>query len=145
MNVIAKHRGRILVTILLAVLLALGLVWRAAYRAANLSETVMVLSNVSGADIEVVYTNSDTLAKQEDMSVYISASNSRASWVPKGLRKKTLLFRYDPGTENPLPSITSPAPGQLIITIPRVSSIALQRTRWEGVLIAYNIGRVDYP
>ena len=141
-----RWRVGIFVVGTLAVLAAFVLARHVEYREANLSETRMVLSDVSGADIEVVYTNSDTLAKQEDMSVYISSANRSRSWISRRLRRKTLLFRYDPGSPvNPLPSITSPTHGHVLISVPRVSSVSLQRTQWEGISVAYNIGRIDYP
>jgi len=107
----------------------------------------MALSDVSGADIEVVYTNSDALAKQEDISVYISeASKGKTTWLRRAFRRKALLFRYDPESPSePLPSIISRAVNRLVISVPRVSSISFQRTQWNGISVAYQIGRIDYP
>jgi hypothetical protein len=146
---VSKNAKRLLLVFavgVVAVVVALALAWRAAYRAANLSETLMVLTDVSGADVEVIYTNSDTLAKQEDISVYLSDAHDRGSWIRKSLHGKTRVFSYDPGNpDNPPPSITSPAVGQLLISVPRVSSVALKQTHWKNVSITYEIGRIDYP
>ena len=123
----------------------IGIWWAAVYRAVNYSETKLDLSDVSGADIEVVYTNSDSLAKQEGISVYISkASKGKAAWVGKAFRRKVLLFKYDPGSpDEALPSIISPAVNRLVISVPRVSSISFQRKQWNGISVAYQIGRID--
>jgi hypothetical protein len=119
-----------------------GVVWAGLYHAVNHSETKIVLTDVSGADIEVKYTNSDALAKEETISVYISEARSNRLTF----RHKTLLFRYDPGSEDePLPSIASPTPNRLLISVPRISSISYKQTQWRGITVAYQIGRIDYP
>ena len=128
------------------VIVALSLAWRAAYQAANVSETLAVVRDLSGADVEVIYTNSDTVAKQEDISVYLSDAHDRSSWIRNKLHRKTLVFRYDPGDpDNPPPTITSPAAGHLQISVPRVSSVALKQTQWKDISITYQIGRIDFP
>jgi hypothetical protein len=143
---LAKLGIRISLIVLLAAFV-FGILWAAVYRAVNYSETKMALSDVSGADIEVVYTNSDALAKQEGISVYISeASKGETGWLRKTFRRKVLLFKYDPGSPyESLPTIISPAVNRLVISVPRVSSISFQRAQWNGISVTYQIGRIDYP
>lgn len=142
-----ERRIRISLIVLLNVFVLFGLLWAVVYRAVNYSETKMALSDVSGTDIEVVYTNSDALAKEENISVYVcAASRGKTAWLRKAFRRKALLFRYDPGSpDDPLPTITSPARNQLVISLPRASSISVRRAQWNGVSVAYEIGRIDYP
>lgn len=106
------------------------------------SETRMTLPDISGGEFEVIYTNCDTVAKDESISVYVSAR----SWVAKLLAKKTLLFRYDPAISNsPLPSIKPSGQNRILISIPRVSSISFQSRKWGAIEVDYEIGKIDYP
>jgi hypothetical protein len=113
---------------------------------ACLSEQRITIPDLSGTKVkvEVVYTNCDTLAKDESISVYLRAK--RESWVAKWWNHRALVFRYDSGrSDNPLPSITRPSDSTILISIPEVSSVTHQSRNWENISIAYNLGRVDYP
>lgn len=110
---------------------------------ATSTNTVARLNNVAGYDYEVTYTNSDTLAKNEWISVYVSKSGK--SLVPYWLHKKTLLFRYDPAASICAPSIEALNGHTVRISIPEVSSVFLKRTELDGLAIEYEIGKVDYP
>jgi hypothetical protein len=115
---------------------------------ACISETMMTIPDLSGVEVEVVYVNCDTLAKEEAVSVYFSPSAmKRAPWFRRWMYRKTLVFRYDPSgrADTPLPSITHPSQSTILISIPRVSSIFYQNQRWENMSINYDIGRVDDP
>jgi len=48
---------------------------------ANISETMLVLNDVNGAGFEVIYTNSDTLAKEEWVNVYVYDSGTQIELV----------------------------------------------------------------
>lgn len=107
-----------------------------------ISETRETLPNVLGGDFEIVYTNCDTLAKEEWISVYVTSR----SWIRRLLAGKTLLFRYDPGSWNsPLPAINVSGQNRLLVSIARVSSFSFQKKKWQGVSVDYQIGRIDYP
>jgi hypothetical protein len=134
------------------VLLGVGYVFLASIGMAptpytRMTETRMKIRNLSGEDFEVTYTNSDSLAKEEFVSVYVSkAGVNGESWVAKWFRNKTLLFRYDPAMWNsPLPAISVSGPNRILISIPRISSIIFQRRSWGNVSIDYEIGQIDYP
>lgn len=111
------------------------------------TETKMSVRNLAGADFEVTYTNADTLAKEEFISVYASNANEgKTSWLRRIFVGKTLLFRYDPAmVEGTLPTITSSGPRKINISIPRISSVIFQREKWGNLSINYDIGRIDYP
>jgi hypothetical protein len=112
-----------------------------------MSEDRMTISNLEGMEFKTIYTNCDTLAKDEEISVYVSKSaTSRESLFTRWLNRKTLIFSYDPGRyDNPLPSIQATGNDRILITVLRVSSINLQNRKWRNVSINYDIGHIDYP
>jgi hypothetical protein len=113
---------------------------------ANTTRTEVRLHNIGGDDYEVTYTSSDTLAKNEWISVYVSKTRSGVdSLVPDWLQKKTLLFRYDPAISIDPPAIEEVGPHVIRISISRVSSIFYKRGSWDDLSIEYQIGSVDYP
>jgi hypothetical protein len=112
---------------------------------ANISETMLVLNDVNGAGFEVIYTNSDTLAKEEWVNVYVYDSGSRSTWLNRLMHRKTLLFSYDPGYPALTPRIEAAGPGNVRISIPRVSSVLYQGHQWKGLSVDYQIAKVDYP
>jgi hypothetical protein len=113
---------------------------------ACISETKGTIPDLSGARVEIIYTNCDTLAKDEAISVFISSAISRDSWFAKWRSRRSLVFRYDPGRpDNPLPHITNPSRSTILISVPEVSSIIYQNQRWRDMSIDYAIGKVDYP
>lgn len=128
--------------------------WRAVLRLtgiddpnACISEESKTIPDLSGVKVEIVYTNCDTLAKQEDVSVYFSpAVQGKKSWFAKWTNQRTLVFRYDPDrSDAPLPSITNPSQSTILISIPEVSSVSYQNRKWKSFSITYEIGKVDYP
>lgn len=141
------------VVVILYAIIAIGAIGalRRAIRAytenACLTEERLKIDDHYGFAYEVVYENCDTIAKQEDISVYAKKA------VPKGYHgssgsedQRTLLFRYDPGRyDNPLPTITRPSQSTILISIPKVSSIIYQNRKWENMSVNYEIGQVDYP
>ena len=112
-----------------------------------ISEEPKTIPDLSGMKVEIVYTNCDTLAKQEDVSVYFSpAVQGKKSWFAKWTNQRTLVFRYDPDrSDAPLPSITNPSQSTILISIPEVSSVSYQNRKWKSMSINYEIGKVDYP
>ena len=110
---------------------------------ATSTSTEARLNNVAGYDYEVTYTNSDTLAKNEWMSVYVSKSGT--GFLPYWLHKKTLLFRYDPAASIHAPLIKAIDGNTVKISIPEVSSVFVKKTELDGLTIKYEIGKVDYP
>lgn len=110
-----------------------------------ITETQKEIHNLAGADFSVEYTNCDTLAKDEAIRVFASRPVG-APIVGKWLKKKTLLFWYDPGSYGAaLPTLTAPQPGRILIAIPGVSSIEVQKRQWNGRQIDYEVGHIDYP
>lgn len=93
---------------------------------------------------EVVDVSCDTLAKDETVRIYTLTSHR--SWLGHTEDRETLLFGYDPGnSENNRPQIAIDMAGKLTITMPWISSIWYKADRWNGQLINYEIGRIDYP
>jgi hypothetical protein len=114
---------------------------------ACISEELETIPDASGTKIEVIYTNCDTLAKDESVRVYFSNAGQGDSWLSKWRSHRTLVFEYDPGglAGNPKPIIQSQDKARVLISVPTVSSISTQRKRWGDVSIDYKIGHVFYP
>jgi hypothetical protein len=112
---------------------------------ANISETMLVMNDVNGAGFEVIYTNSDTLAKEEWVNVYVYDSGTQSNWVNRLIHRKTLLFSYDPGYPAETPRIEAAGPAKVRIAIPRVSSVLYQGHHWKTLSVDYQIEKVDYP
>jgi hypothetical protein len=112
---------------------------------ANISETMLMLNDVNGAGFEVVYTNSDTLAKQEWVNVYVYEPGSQSNWLNRLTHRKTLLFSYDPGYPAETPRIEAAGPRKVIISVPRVSSVLYQGRNWKALSVDYQIAKIDYP
>ncbi|MGC2161883.1 MAG: hypothetical protein WA634_08250 [Silvibacterium sp.] len=111
----------------------------------TLTDVKLTVANLPAVDFEVTDVDCDTLAKDEAVRIYASRAGSGALFA-QWFRSKTLLFRYDPGRpDNPLPLIRATGRSQILISIPEVSSIDVQRKSWNGLSIAYDIGKVDYP
>ncbi len=111
------------------------------------SETEKRIVDISGYDFEIVDTDCDALAKEEFVSVYVSKTEGNKNpLLARLLRRKTLLFRYDPGMWNsPLPLVTASGPNKILVSVPIVSSVLFQRRDWEHAHISYDIGHIDYP
>jgi hypothetical protein len=112
-----------------------------------ISEGLMTIPDLAGVRVEVIYTNCDTLAKDEAVKVYFSRADVKGeSWFARWRSHRTLVFWYDPGgrafPDMPLPSITHPAPSTILISIPEVSSDAYKSRKWQNMSINYAIGKV---
>jgi hypothetical protein len=109
------------------------------------SETKLVLNNVAGAGFDVVETDSDMLAKEQFVSVYVYDSGSRSNWLKRLVHPRVLLFRYDPWNwEEPMPTIEADRPDHIRISIPRVSSILFQKRQFKRIDVDYAVGFVEY-
>jgi hypothetical protein len=112
---------------------------------ACISEGMKTIPDLSGIKVEVVYTNCDTLAKEESISIYLSRAK-KESWFAKWRNHRTLVFSYDPArSDSPLPSVTRPSDSTVLISVPEISSVIHQSRNWQNISIAYNLGKVDYP
>jgi hypothetical protein len=110
-----------------------------------LSEKWEDIRNLSGLRFEVEYTNCDTLAKEEAVSVYVTEAQEGAG-APGSLDRGTLVFRYDPsGIHNPPPKIQATGNHRILISVPEVSSVTVQRRKWRDVAIDYNIEKNMNP
>jgi hypothetical protein len=128
-----------------ALYICLALVGLAPGPGTNISETNLELKNLSGADFEVIETDSDTLAKEQFVSVYVCDPVSRSNWLSRLTHRKELLFRYDPWNwDEPMPMIEMTKPGRVQISIGRVSEIIYQRHEWKKLSVDYKIGFVKY-
>ena len=111
----------------------------------TISETKLVLSDVAGAGFDVVETDSDTLAKQQFVSVYVYGSGTRSNWLARLVHPRVLLFRYDPWTwDEPMPTIETDGPSHIRISISRVSSVLYQKRQYKRIAVDYAIGFVEY-
>ena len=103
-----------------------------------------MLSDLNGAGFEVIYTTSDTLAKEEWVNVYVYDSGSRSNWLGRLIHQKTLLFSYDPWNPGDVPSIEATGTENIRISIPRVSSVNYQSRHWKRLSVDYRIGFIEY-
>jgi hypothetical protein len=109
---------------------------------ACLSEQWEEIPNVSGLRLEVEYKNCDTLAKDEAVSVYVLESREGAP----DPNHRALVFRYDPGgVQSQRPKITASGNHRILISVPAVSSVIVQRRNWGDVAIDYNVGKNMNP
>jgi hypothetical protein len=110
-----------------------------------MTEELKTIPNVSGMKFEAIYTNCDTLLKEDDVSVYVStAVGGGKSWFARWRNRRTLIFSYVPGRSDTL-SIEASGDDRILISIPDVSAVLLQRREWRKMHIDYNIRRVYYP
>jgi hypothetical protein len=108
---------------------------------ANSTRTLSKIRDLGGNDYEITYTNSDALAKNEYISVYVMKNSQGMSGL---FHKKILLLKYDPATSIDPPSITGVNSNTVRISVPRVSSIFYERHNWGSLSVDYDIGQVDY-
>ncbi len=129
-----------------AAYLILVAVGQVTWPGACLTEDLTAIPNLSGMKVEATYTNCDTFAKEEVVSVYISRAVAPGEpFLARWRSQRTLIFRYDPGRpDNPPPSITANGRGRILISIPEVSSVLLETKKWQDISVDYNIGHIDY-
>lgn len=107
-----------------------------------LSEQWEDIPNLEGLRFEVEYKNCDTLAKDEAVSVYVVETREGN----RDTNRRALVFRYDPGgIQNQPPKITASGNHKVTISVPEVSSIAVQRRNWRDVAIDYHIAKNMNP
>jgi hypothetical protein len=122
----------------------LVLIWLVSMRT-NISETKIVVDNISGAGFDVVEANTDTLAKDQFVSVYVYDSGSRSNWLKRLVHPRVLLFRYDPWNwDEPMPRIEADGPDHVRISLGRASSVTYQEHQYKRIGIEYAIGFVQY-
>ena len=113
---------------------------------ACISEPMQTMPNASGAKVETIDTNCDTLAKDEAISVYFSrASVNDGAWYGRWFNRRTLVFRYDPGRPSGPPVVELPGKDRIVISIPEVSSVAFRSEKWRDISIDYKIEHVMNP
>ena len=100
--------------------------------------------NIGNAEFHAVDTNCDTFGSEEFVNVY-AYKNDASTVLPRWLRRRTVVFVYDPGAPNNLPRFEAIGNNRIRIFIPEVSSILQQQASWDGNLLEYNIGKVYYP
>ena len=132
-----------LVVGVLCLLVAATGIWLA-LRSASCQEETIYVASLAHEDVRVVYTNCDTLAKDESISVYLLAHG--ATRLPSLVQwfSTNTLVKYDPAVQDRGPTIKDTADGALSITVPRVSSVILQESSWQKRPIQYSIGQIDY-
>ncbi|HEY3706002.1 MAG TPA: hypothetical protein VGL22_13135 [Terracidiphilus sp.] len=103
------------------------------------------LSNVSGWDLEIEHTTCDLFSRQEAVTVYASRREAGASGR-RWFRSRAMVFRYVPGSSDDLlPSFESTGPDRILITVPSVASVAVQKYALEQTAVNYHIGHIEYP
>jgi hypothetical protein len=113
---------------------------------ACLSEELAAIPNLGDARFEVIYTNCDTLIKDEAIRVYMSpAVVAGKSWFASWQKQRELIFQYDPGRDRSPPTIEASGNNRVLISVSEVSSVSVQRRAWRNISIIYRIGHVVYP
>jgi hypothetical protein len=118
---------------------------RTLLRGVCMTEELKTIPNLSGMRFEVTYTNCDTLAKEEEVTVYVSRAPVKGeSLAARWSNRKTPIFRYVPGRLG-APSIEASGDDRILISIPDISSVYRQVRTWQNVHIDYSIGHIYYP
>ena len=113
---------------------------------ACLSEELAGVHNLLDTKFEVIYTNCDTLIKDEAIRVYMSpAVVAGKSFFASWQKQRELVFQYDPGMDRSPPAIEASGNNRVLISVSYVSSISVQRRTWRNISINYRIGHVAYP
>jgi len=112
---------------------------------ACLSEELAAIPNLLDAKFEIVYTNCDTLAKDEAIRVYMSPAVVAGSWFASWRKQRELVFQYDPSMDRSPPTIEASGNSRVLISVSDVSSISVQRPTWRNISISYRIRHVTYP
>ena len=112
---------------------------------ACLSEELAAIPNLLDAKFEIVYTNCDTLAKDEAIRVYMSPAVVAGAWFASWQKQRELVFQYDPGMDRSPPAIEASGNKRVLISVFDVSSISVQRPTWRNISISYRIRHVAYP
>lgn len=113
---------------------------------ACISEVKETVPNLFGARLEVVYTNCDTLVKDEAMRVYVSrAAVKGESWLARKFNRRELVLDYDPGTDERPPVIAASGDHRILISVPSTSQVFAQRRSWRNIAIDYKFDRVVRP
>jgi hypothetical protein len=125
-------------------LVALG---KIAWPGACIEEELGKIPDVSSISFRIVYSNCDTLAKQEAVTIYASpATTISGTQLERWFESDTLLFSYVPAYgEITAPVVTSPRSGYILISIPEVSSVLYKREKWRDISVGYKIDRSLYP
>jgi hypothetical protein len=110
-----------------------------------LSEELATIPNLFDARFEVIYTNCDTLVKDEAIRVYLSPAVVAGKWFDSWQKQRELVFQYDPGGDLKPPAIEASGNNRVLISVPEHSSISLQRRTWRNISIDYRIGHIVHP
>ena len=112
---------------------------------ACLSEELAAIPNLLDTKFEVIYTNCDTLSKDEAIRVYMSpAVVAGKSFFDSWQKQRELIFQYDPGMDRSPPAIEASGTNGVLISVSDVSSISVERRTWRNISINYRIGYVAY-
>ena len=113
---------------------------------ACISEEVKTIPDVSGARVDVVYTNCDTLVKDEAIRLYMSRAESGGEpLLQRWFNRRQLIFEYDPAGQGQPPTVQASDNGRLLISVSNVSQVFIQRRKWRELGIDYKIEHVTRP
>ena len=112
---------------------------------ACLSEELATIPNLDNVRFEVIYTNCDTLAKDEAIRVYMSPAVVAGNWFANWEKQRELVFQYDPGGNLKPPAILASSNNSILISVYDISSISVQRRTWRNISMSYKIGHIAYP
>jgi hypothetical protein len=85
---------------------------------------------------QITETDCSTLGEDASVSVYGSADSGSG---------RTLLFKYGPANDLPLPTIEVLDQRTIVIAVPSVSDVDFQLESWNNHSIRYEIGHIYYP
>lgn len=100
------------------------------------TDTVDTVHGLLGYDILVTDTNCDAIGNSDRVQVHISHA---------GQSERDVIFEYDPIERPWVPTFSTDAVGNLLISISAVATVFRQEHVWRGKTIAYNIGKEYYP
>jgi hypothetical protein len=85
---------------------------------------------------QITETDCSTLGEDASVSVYGFADPGS---------DRTLLFKYGPANDLPLPTIEVLDQQTIVIAVPSVSDVVFQIDSWNNHWIRYDIGHIYYP
>lgn len=98
------------------------------------TETLGRQDSIGGYDFEISDTSCKTFAADEAVTIFVTRP---------GDSRKTALFKYTPGNEHPLITLTDPH--TVTISVRRVSSIHFRKSGWADMSVRYELGDIEFP
>ncbi|WP_428669248.1 hypothetical protein [Reyranella sp.] len=98
------------------------------------TETLDRQNGIGGYDFEISDTSCKTFAADEAVTIFVTRP---------GDPRKTALFKYTPGDEHPVITLTDPH--TITISARHVSSIHFRKSGWADMSVRYDLAAIEFP